>query len=220
MKRIVALVVILTAGAVMAQVPDGAQQAEITFSVANPNVEPAHYSLTIREDGTGEYKATYTPSGQDTAAAPVNRPIRVNNPLLSEAFAVARKDHFFAMNCRGHHPKVAFSGEKTLTYSGPDGKGSCTLNFSQKKEINDVTSKLMAVAYTLAIGSELKREHRYDRLSLDSELSSLEEAVQNRQALELGNIAPTLESIAADGTVMHRARARAKKLLHEASVTR
>ena len=63
MKRIVALVVILTAGAVMAQVPDGAQQAEITFSVANPNVEPAHYSLTIREDGTGEYKATYTPSG-------------------------------------------------------------------------------------------------------------------------------------------------------------
>ena len=220
MKRIVALVVVFAAGAVMAQTPAVSQQPQIEFSVANPKVEPAHYTLTIREDGTGEYKATYTPSGEDSAAAPVDRTIRVHNPLLKEAFAVAHKYHFFAMNCRGYHQRVAFSGEKTLAYSGPDGKGSCTFNYSQEKEINDVASKMTAVAYTLAVGSELESKHRYDRLSLDSELRSLQEAVGNQQALELENIAPTLKSIAEDVAVMRRARGRARKLLNEASVTR
>ena len=220
MKRILTLFAVFAASVVMAQTPAVPQQAQIEFSVANPKVEPAHYSLTIRANGTGEYKATYTPSGEDSAAAPVDRAISVHDPVLREVFAAAHKYHFFAMNCQGHHQRVAFSGEKTLAYSGPDGKGTCRFNYSQENGINDVAAKLMAVAYTLTIGSELESEHRYDLLSLDAELASLQEAVENKQALDLANIAPTLESIAADGAVMNRARGRARELLHEASVTR
>lgn len=219
MKRIGALFVALVAGVVVAQTPAVSKLPQIELSVANPKVEPAQYSLMIRQDGTGVYKATYTPSGDDSAAAPVYRAIRVHSPILAETFAAAHKYHFFAINCQGHHQRVAFTGKKTLSYSGPDGSGSCTFNFSHDKEINDVATKLMAVAYTLAIGSELRSEHRYDRLSLDKELASLQYAVENKQALELENIAPMLESIALDDAVMDRARGRARELLNEASMT-
>ncbi|HUY81245.1 MAG TPA: hypothetical protein VMU92_05940 [Acidobacteriaceae bacterium] len=219
MKLVGVLFVVLTAGVAMALTAAVSVQPQIVFSVANPSVEPAQYSLTIREDGTGVYKATYTPSGDDTAAAPVDRAIRVHNPVLAEIFSVARKSHFFAVNCQGHQ-RVAFTGKKTLTYSGPDGRGSCTFNYAHKKGVNNVAAKLMAVAYTLAIGSELQSEHRYDRLSLDVELAALQEAVVDKQALELENIASVLESISSDDAVMNQARARAQKLLHEASMTR
>jgi len=219
MKRIVALFVMGAAGVVMAQT-SVSSRPEVEFSVANPKVEPAQYSLIIRQDGTGVYKATYTPSGDDSAAAPVDRSITVHDPVLSEIFAAAHKHRFFGINCEDHHSKVAFTGTKTLAYSGPDGSGSCTFNYSRKKQINDIAAKLMAIETTLAIGSELAKEHRYDMLSLDSELASLQEAVSNKQALEIQNIAPVLESIASDGAVMNSARARAEALLREASMTR
>jgi hypothetical protein len=220
MKLAGVLFVLLTASVSTAQDPAAPRQPYILFSVVNPQFEPSLYSLEIRQDGTGEYKASYTASGGDTAAAPVDRAIRVHDPILAEIFATARQYHYFAVDCQNSHRRVTFSGKKTLSYTGPDGSGSCTFNYSQNKEINRVALSLMAVGYTLAIGSELASEHRYDRLALDGELGALQQAVDEKRALEIENIAPQLESIAKDDAVMNRARERARKLLNEAASER
>lgn len=212
--------IVLAAGMVMAQSPTTPPQPHIVFSVANPRVEPSQYTLEIRQDGTGEYKATYTASGMDSAAAPADRAIRVQDPVLAEIFSAARKYNFFATDCQEPHGHVAFTGKKTLSYIGPDGKGSCTFNYSREKGIDQTATNLMSVAYTLEVGARLASEHRYDRLSLDAELKALQEAVADRSALEIENIAPVLESIANDDAVMNLARARAQKLLNEATTTR
>ena len=217
MKLAGVFLVLLTAGVAMAQSTVVPKQPSILFSFADAKLEPSQYSLEIRQDGSGEYKATYTPSGADTAAEPVNRSIRVHDPVITEIFATAKKYHFFAADCRNSHGRVAFTGEKTLAYAGPDGRGSCTFNYSGDQEINRVAASLMSIASTLAAGSRLEREHRYDRLSLDAELGSLQEAVDDKRALEIVNIAPVLQSIAKDDAVMNRARARARKLLNEAA---
>jgi len=219
MKLAGVLFVVLATGVATAQTSAVSQSSYILFSVANPRVEPSQYSLKIREDGTGEYKATYTPSGEDTAAAPVDRAILIHDPVLAEIFNAARKYHFFAIDCHGSQ-RVAFTGKKTLAYSGPDGSGSCTFNYSHTNGINEAATNLMSVAYTLAIGAQLASEHRYDRLSLDSELEALQEAVAEKRALEIENIAPELTSIVNDSAVMNRARERAQRLLNEASMTR
>lgn len=219
MKLAGILFAFLAACAAMAQSTAVSQQPYIELTVVNPKVEPARYSLVVRADGTGEYKATYTPYGDDTAAAPVDRAVRVHDPVLAQVFAAARKYHFFAVACKSPR-RIAFTGMKTLSYSGPDGSGSCTFNYSRDKAINEAASNLMAVAYTLAVGARLASAHRYDRLSLDSELASLDDSVDDKEALEIGNIAPELESIANDPSVMNHARARAEKLLREAQMTR
>lgn len=192
--------------------PPAATRAYIRFTVENPQREPATYSLEIYEDGTGSYTAS---EGGDSATQPVKRAIRIHEPLLSHLFEGARAHHFFAMNCQAPHGRVAFTGKKTFAYTGPDGRGICIFNYSHEQPINQLAADLTSVAYTLQEGAQLASEHLHDRLALDSDLESLQDAAQNHQALELGNIAPELESIANDESVMNRARARARALLVE-----
>jgi hypothetical protein len=220
MKLASVFLVLFAAGVATGQTPAAPKQSYILFSLADPQVEPSQYSLEIREDGTGVYKATYTASGGDTAATPVERSIKVHDPVLAGIFSTAHKDHLFAMDCQNSRGRVAFTGKKTLAYAGPDGRGSCTFNYSHDKGINEAAVSLTSVAYTLEVGERLASEHRYDRLSLDAELGALQEAARDRRALEIENIAPELESIAKDDAVMNRARQRARKLLNEAAVTR
>lgn len=216
MKFAAAFFAILFAGTAAGQsTASSPNMAQIRFSVADAQLEPARYSLEIFEDGSGSYTATYTATKTNSAALPVNRAIRIHDPLLSQLFSTARKYRFFAIQCQEKHSHVAFTGNKALSYSGPNGTGSCTFNYSHEQAINQIAADLTAVAYTLETGARLASEHRYDRLSLDTELAGLQEAAQEQRAIEIGNIAPELNAIANDDAVMNRARARARTLLVE-----
>jgi hypothetical protein len=195
-----------------------AHPAEIRFSFEHPQLDPASYTLVIREDGTGHYKSTPGPvstsSADAVASAPLDRDITVRDPLLSSLFRTARANHFFAMECEAPDNHVAFSGKKTVAYTGSDGHGECTFNWSHDQQLNQLGNDLMAIAYTIYIGGRLAIEHVHSRLSLDSELENLQDAVKDHRALEIENIAPELQFIAADPAVMNRARNRARALLN------
>ena len=216
MKFVIALFAILVTGTVTAQsaVPKS-NMAQVRFTVGDAQLEPVQYSLEILQDGSGSYTASYTATKASSAALPAKQVIHIHDPLLSQVFLMARKYHFFAIQCQQKHSHVAFTGNKTLAYTGPDGSGSCTFNYSHDQSINQIATELIAVAYTLEIGTRLAQEHRYDRLSLDAELAALQEATQEQRAIELGNIAPELNAIANDDAVMNRARERARALLLE-----
>lgn len=220
MRFAVVLLGLLFAGTAYAQSSaQPATKARISFTVEQPQLEPAAYSLEIYEDGSGSYRASYTVSATgDSAPEPVERAIQIHDPLLTKTFDEAREHHFFAFDCEGRHARVALTGKKTLAYSGPDGAGSCTFNYSKEQWVDQLARSLQAVAYTLEEGVRLKREERYDRLSLDNELASLQEAVQNGQALEVENIQSELQSIVRDGAVMNRARGRAYRLMAETTL--
>lgn len=213
MSAALAIFTLLLAGIPSATDPGSSgSRANIQFTVENPQLQPSLYSLVIYEDGSGSY--TEMASG-DSGAQPVKRAITIHDPLRTKLFSAARAEHFFATQCEAPRERVAFTGKKTLAYHGPDGTGSCTFNYSREQSLNNVAADLMSVAYTLEEGSRLQVEHRYDRLSLDSELESLEEAAKSHRALELENIAPELESIANDDAVMQRARSRARALMSQ-----
>lgn len=218
MRPTAAILALFLTGAGFAHAPDEPTTgADIRFTFEDPQLQPSSYSLVIHEDGSGRYTVS---AGGDSGSQPEERAIRVRDPLRSQLFEAARADHYFAMDCEAPHSRVAFTGKKTLAYTGPDGSGSCTFNYSHKQSLNDIASELMSVAYTLEEGARLKSEHLHDRLSLDSELESLQDAAQNRRALELENIAPELESIANDDAVMQRARMRAQALVSEPASAR
>ena len=56
-------------------------------------------------------------------------------------------------------------------------------------------------------------QHEHARLSLDPELETLDRLAKAGNALELENIAPVLNDIAADNAVLERARRQARALL-------
>jgi hypothetical protein len=197
--------------------------ATIVFQFENAQLQPASYSLEIREDGLGHYKSmpaapapeTAVPSGpaDEITPQPVDREIRVSEPLRSQLFAAARSHHFFAMVCEATKIHVAFTGKKTLTYSGADGHGACTYNYSQDAQLNHIADELVSVAFTLEEGKRLAVEQEHSRLALDAELETLQDAARSGGALEIANIAPQLQFIVDDEQVLLRARKRAKELL-------
>jgi len=197
--------------------PSPPQSAQITFSFEHPQLDPANYTLLIRQDGSGHYQSTPGPGPNSTdgiAGAPLARDIEIRDPLLSAFFQTARSHSFFAIACEAPNSHVAFTGKKTLSYSGPEGHCECTYNWSRDQQLNQLADDLMAIAYTIDEGRRLATEHVHSRLSLDAELEALQEAVKDRRALELENISPELEAIANDDAVMNRARNRARALLN------
>jgi hypothetical protein len=208
--------------AVLAFLQTPATSAKIVFAFEEGKSQPSAYTLEINENGAGHFRSTAasapaSASEDEIAPGAIDQDIQINDPLLSHFFSVARTNHFFAVECEIGHGNIAFTGKKTFTYSGPDGQGSCTYNYSRIPVMNQLTNEMIAIANTLEIGRRLAIEHEHSRLALDSEMEALEEASKAGRALEIENIAPTLQSIANDETVLLRARRRAAGLINASS---
>jgi len=191
--------------------------AHIRFVFENPKLQPANYVLDMNEDGTGHFhsdpgSATMS-DAESIAPQAMTTDIKINEPLRGELFNAARSHNYFNVACESAKSKIAFTGNKTLQYTGPDGNGSCTFNWSKDQQIMKLAEDLIAVAFTLEEGRRLTVEHEHNRLGLDAELQQLQDAVKSGRAQQLQNIAPQLKAIASDEKVMERARLRARQLL-------
>jgi hypothetical protein len=188
--------------------------SEIRFSYENPKLEPHQYVITVDEDGTGHYRSESTPAtnGQDIGSESQDRSIHISKAVRTSMFAAAGKTKFFA-NCEDGGKNIAFQGNKTLQYEGPQGKGSCQYNWSKNPQIQKLTDQFAAIAATLEEGSKLERRYAHGRLSLDTEMEILTQLVQEGRAIELENIAPILQKLATDEAVLQRVQRRAQALL-------
>lgn len=208
---------ILAAGA--PAVPAADPTVQVDFS--NPGLSPAQWSLTLRPDGSGHFRS---PAGRaidhDTPGdgwPAVDREIQVCPPFAGRVFAVAKRHSWFNAPCESHL-KVAFQGWMTLAYSGPQGRGSCTFNYSKDKEIEDLGASLDAVAQTLLEGARLQLLLEHGRLGLDAEMEFLAQAAEDGRAQQIGAIHEILERLAQDDAVLERVRRRARRLLAQGSL--
>jgi hypothetical protein len=204
-------------------------QPAVSFQFERKGVPVPHYVILLREDGSGRYQADeaqVAPSLQSSSAVQyvggkhVDRPITLSPPTTEKIFKTARAVKFFNIDCASKAKNIANTGDKTLSYTGSDGKGSCGYNYSDNKNVSMLTDMFLAIAFTMDEGRRLEFLHRYDRLGLDAEMNSLANEAQAGRALELGTIAPTLNSIADDTALMQRVRLRAEKLLEQSKENR
>ena len=114
----------------------------------------------------------------------VDRDIQVSAAFANRVFAAAQRHNWFNEACESHL-KVAFQGWKTLSYTGPQGRGSCTFNYSKNKEIQNLGDSLEAVAETILEGARLELLLQHDRLGLDAEMEFLTEAVEDGRAQQV-----------------------------------
>jgi hypothetical protein len=198
-----------------------AKQAEVSFQFDRTGLPVPRFTLSIREDGTGRYQADQaeTPatvtSIRGQAAQHIDRPINLTRETVAKIFKVARATNRFNIECASKAKNIADTGKKTLSYTGSDGSGSCTYNYSENKSVDTLTNTFLGIAYTMDQGRRLEFLHRYDRLGLDAVMTSLAQEAGAGRALELGTIAPTLAVIADDTAVIQRVRLHAQKMLEQ-----
>jgi hypothetical protein len=187
---------------------------------SDPGLSPSQWTLTLRPDGTGHFRSQMgKPSGDAGEVefpTAVDRDIQVSAAYAARVFDAAGRHRWFNEPCESHL-KVAFQGWKTLTYTGPQGHGSCTFNYSKDKEIQELGDSLDGVAETILEGSRLEMLLQHDKLGLDAEMEFLSEAVGDGRAQQICVIRDTLERLAQDDAVLERVRRRARMLLAQDS---
>ncbi|MBS1799123.1 MAG: hypothetical protein JSS95_04785 [Acidobacteria bacterium] len=199
-------------------------QAEVRFQFERMGLAVPKFTMIVHEDGTGSYKGEIAPISGGTNGAmlqpaspgqTIDRKIKLGAATTETIFKTARSLDNFNIECASKAKNIADTGKKTLSYSGQDGHGSCSYNYSENKAITQLTEMFQAIAFTMDEGRKLDFMHRFDRLGLYSEMDSLKHEVQEKRALELQNIAPSLTSIANDEALMQRVRERAVMLLNQ-----
>ena len=195
------------------------QGALFQVEFTNPQLVPAHWQLTLHEDGSGQFDAEGgQPSGLEAtqiSSGDVHRAVQLSPAFTAQVFSLARQRKLFNYPCESHM-KVAFQGTKKLSYTGPEGSGSCEFNYSKDKEIEALGNSLLSVETTILSGARMEKLLLHDRLGLDQELDYLTGEVHNGDATEIGVIRETLTRIASDDQVMERAQRKARLLLAQA----
>jgi hypothetical protein len=218
------LVRALTAGILAAAAAVGvSSRAEpgpmFRIDFSNPGLTPSQWTLEFRPDGSGHFRSVRgnaTPHDFRFIEAPnVDRDVQVSLKFAEHAFQVAHHHHWFNTGCESHL-KVAFQGLKKLSYTGPEGEGSCEFNYSRDTEIQQLGDSLVAVATTIIEGARLETLLQHDPLGLDKEIESVQEAAGDGRAQQFCSIRDILERLAQDPAVMERVRKRAKALLARA----
>lgn len=197
------------------QAPD---QPVVTFTLDFPGSQPEHYSLRVQFDGTAHYESTgrLSPDSDETDSFDLD--FTASPETRQKIFGLAAKAGYFQKNLDSHHKNIAFTGKKILTYKDGKRSGESTYNYSSQPAAQELTSLFQDLATTLEFGRRLHYDHRYQKLALEEELKRMEEMARSNPPVELTAIAPILQQIVGDATVMNVTRARAQRLLERARV--
>ena len=184
-------------------------QMTFTFDWAEQSLP--HYEITVAADGTGSYRSS-------AAGSPAPRPLVLSRAAMEHinpVRAVLRS----GKPCETGQKRIAQTGTKTLSLEQGGKALTCVYNYSEDKHVQEATATFQAIAATMEEAPRLEHLHRFDRLGLDAELAVFVQSVRDGRAIELGNIAVTLRSLAADNDLMERVRLRAADLLQHAVST-
>lgn len=224
MKRAVLILFLLTLPATL--VLWGQQNAgqhpvlpTITFDRVWEAFTPQNVNITVQATGPAKYvsRNPFTPPDQAGADPDYMLEFTLSARNQERLFRDAKEANYFNGDFSYKKHVVATTGKKTLTYADPNRYFETTVDYSENRAIQEITNIFAGISNTIEHGRKLQFLHRFDKLGLEDELKGMEAAMESHNLAELQIIRPTLESIAADSTVLNIARQRAKKLLAKAN---
>lgn len=190
--------------------------AVLRVDFSNPGLTPSRWSMELHADGSAHF---HSDPGEKTATelhtiepGVVDKDIQLSREFTDRMFEVVRRRRLLADGCESHL-KVAFQGWKKISYSGPEGEGSCEFNYSKSRDIQEMGDSFVAVAATIVEGARLELLLQHDPLGLDKEMEFLKEASSDGRVQQVCAIEPILAKLSDDPGVMERVRKQARMLL-------
>lgn len=214
----IAIALLALAGVCLASPPqqsaghDPALPPRVTFSLNFPHSDPEDYSISIEATGNAHYVCT-------GAVVPDSEPdtyrseFELSPETREKIFSWAKQAHYFAGNIDSGNRKLAFTGTKILTYRDAQHDNTARYDYSNSAPVRQLTELFQGMAATLEFGRRLAYYHRYQKLALDDELKRMEAQARNNELSELQSVAPVLQGIIDDNSVLNITRARAQELM-------
>jgi hypothetical protein len=187
----------------------------VTFTLDFPGSAPSHYVVSISSDGHASYVSDGK-LGNDSESSPSDtwRLDFILSPSSNaRVFDLAKRAHYFEGEIDSRKKNIASTGAKTLTYKDAQKSTHAAYNYSPMAPVQELTAFFQNLSATLELGQRLEYYLRYQKLALDDELKQMEEMANKHELEELSAVAPVLQKIVDDASVMKVGRARAQRLL-------
>ena len=191
---------------------DAAPAATVQFKFDFPGSNPAHYEITIQNDGH-DYYTSNGDLGNSTSPDSTPFEFSISEKTRQQIFDLAKKANYFSGKVDSGNTKIANTGVKTLVYKDGSHDTSATYNYSLEPSVQQITNILQNLSTVLEYGRRLTWFHKYQKLALDDDLKQMEERQREKSFGDVDAIAPLLKQIADDPSVMRMSRARAMRLL-------
>jgi hypothetical protein len=214
------------------------QDATISFKQVWKEAQPAEFSIVVHQNGQVEYtsmdkdltppqernapvesNAEQSAQAEDAASQDAfHKQFQASDGLWEKLSGLARQANFFDGQFDFTKHAIAQTGKKTLSYSDASRHKSTTYNYSEDPSIQELTAVFQGISSTIEGGRKLEFDRRFDKLSLDQDLKGLEDMSNNGRLEEVQAIAPLLQRLATDRTVLHIAQQRAQRVLKKANL--
>jgi hypothetical protein len=192
---------------------DRAGSSSVSFTLDFPGANPSHYEIQVASDGHGSYSSNGQLTSDSQAADPVTLQFSLSDKVRQQIFDLSKRAQYFTGKVDSGRKNIANTGMKTLIYNDGKRTTQATYNYSLMPAIEQLTDVFQSLSTTLEFGRRLTFFHKYQKLALDDDLKRMEELAQTNSLGDVRAIAPVLESIGKDPTVMNITRARALRLL-------
>jgi hypothetical protein len=214
--RLTQLAQILVVTAALAQ--QSPAPATISFSLDFPQSIPDHYVVTVSSDRHASYDSTGKLTPESDPGDPFHDEFTLSPDTCKKIFDLAAKAKHFEGQIDSGNKKIASTGVKVLKYSEGSRKTEATYNYSPLPAVQQITAVFQNISTTLEFGRRLDFYYHHQKLALEDELKHMEEAAKSNNLGEIQAVAPILQRIAADHSVLNVTRARAQRLLSNANV--
>jgi len=144
---------------------------------------------------------------------PFSYTFTMSSSNVARIFDLALNARYFDGDVDYRKGRQANTGKKTLLYQDSFRRHEAEYNYSTHQEIQQLTKIFQSIALTMEFARQLQYFHRYQPLALEEDLKRMEEMAKGNDLLELPAIAPILQQIADDKSVLNVSRVRALKLL-------
>lgn len=188
----------------------------ITFDLNWEAATPQNYTITMDANGKAQYVSrspTRTPEGSTEPDPDYLLEFTMSAASRDRILQLAKELNYFNGNFDFTQHKVANTGRKTLTYADSARSFHTTFNWSENKAIEQITKIFQGISNTIEHGRKLQFMRRFDKLGLAAELKAMETMSKADYLAEVQIIAPILQSIADDSSILHIARQSAGRLL-------
>ena len=185
----------------------------ISFDFLLEGSAPPHYSIVVAPDGKATYRAEEPPAIPGPAPQPYLHQFLVSDPTRARIFDLSAALQCFQGEFEYRGGRVANLGAKTLKCTYADRESQTTYNYSTNPRLQELTTLFQNISNTMEHGRRLDYLQRYDKLGLEAELKFMEEQEKNKLLAELQAVAPQLERILNDSSILNVTRHRAEHLL-------
>lgn len=213
MKPRALLPLVFALATVLAVPLEAADSSTVGFSLDFPTSSPEHYSFAVQSDGQAHYESSGKISPDSDERSHYQTDFTFSEATRARIFALAAQAHYFSGRIDSGNKKLAFTGNKQLTYTDGQRNTAAKYNFSTVPAVQQLTALFQDVAATLEYGRRLSFYHQYQKLALDDELKHMEDQARHGELAEIQAVKPVLQQIYEDSSVINFVRARAQRIM-------